>query len=169
MTNDKPKGQQTLHKWQCKILNYFRMFQDFQVLLSEVTHRSCMVVSIVRVYRNYSWLYSASWEKLAFACPERLDPATSVGQRKMTGNCWKLCVCLLSTLRVFVRELCYVPRSYKVTLSSETQCIYSRGFSCYPLITGETWLIKQGLPTSASLPSVLMTPKLGSRSWTSND
>ena len=28
-------------------------FQDFQVLLSQVTHRSCMAFRIVRVYRNY--------------------------------------------------------------------------------------------------------------------
>ena len=63
-----------------------------------------MAFSIVRVYRNYFCVYSASWEKLAFACPERLDPATSiVGQRKM--NCWKPCVSLVSTLRVFVRDL----------------------------------------------------------------
>lgn len=96
----------------------------------------------------------------------------------MTGNCWKLCVCLVSTLRVFVRDLWFRhvlatyedhTKSYKITVSSRL-CVFTWIFLS-SLVTGKIWLlIKQGLPTSASLHSILMTwAKLGSRLSTGND
>jgi hypothetical protein len=80
----------------------------------------------------------------------------------MTGNCWKLCVCLGATLRVFVRDLWFRhvlamyedhTKSYKITVSSRL-CVFTWIFLS-SLVTSKTWLlIKQGLPTSASLPSL---------------